>query len=62
MLQIFVSLLINTKSPNEIFSHGEIFQFAIHVQVMGAYGPLLLAPVEGFGGPLGPLTSGGNLF
>ena len=29
---------------------------------MGAYGPLLLAPVEGLGGPLGPLTSGGNLF
>ena len=28
----------------------------------GAYGPLLLAPVEGLGGPLGPLKCGGNLF
>ena len=29
---------------------------------MGAYSPLLIAPVEGLGGPLGPLPSGGNLF
>ena len=29
---------------------------------MGAYGPLLLAPAEGLGGPSGPLPSGGNLF
>ena len=29
---------------------------------MGAYGPLLLAPVGGLGGPLDPLTSGGDLF
>ena len=29
---------------------------------MGAYGPLLLAPAEGLGGPSGPLTSGGNLY
>ena len=28
----------------------------------GAYGPLLLVPVKGLGGPLGPLPSGGNLF
>ena len=28
----------------------------------GAYGPLLLAPAEGLGGPLGPLTCGVNLF
>ena len=28
----------------------------------GAYGPLLLSPAEGLGGPLGPLTCGGNLF
>ena len=29
---------------------------------MGTYGPLLIAPAEGLGGPLGPLTCGGNLF
>ena len=29
---------------------------------MGAYGPQLLAPAEGLGGPSGPLTYGGNLF
>ena len=29
---------------------------------MGAYGPLLLAPAEGLGGPSDPLTSGGDLF
>ena len=29
---------------------------------MGAYGPLLLAPVEGLGGSSGPLMCGGNLF
>ena len=28
----------------------------------GAYGALLLAPAESLGGPLGPLTCGGNLF
>ena len=28
----------------------------------GAYSPLLLAPAEGLGSPLGPLPSGGNLF
>ena len=27
---------------------------------MGAYGPLLLAPAEELGGPLGPLTRGGG--
>ena len=34
----------------------------IKLEGTGAYGPLLLAPVEGFGSPLGPLTCGGNLF
>ena len=29
---------------------------------MGAYGPLLLAHVEGLGGPSGPMPSVGNLF
>ena len=29
---------------------------------MGAYGPLLLAPAEGLGGPSGPLPCWGNLF
>ena len=28
----------------------------------GAYNPLLLAPLEGLGGPSGPLASGGNIF
>ena len=28
----------------------------------GAYGPVLLAPVEGLGGPSGPLTCGGIYF
>ena len=34
----------------------------LKLEGMGAYGSLLLAPVEGFGGPLGPLTCGDNLF
>ena len=32
------------------------------LECTGAYGPLLLAPAKGLGGPLGPLTCGGNLF
>ena len=32
------------------------------VEGMGAYGPLLLDSAEGLGGPLGPLTCGGDLF
>ena len=41
--------------------HG--FQYNIvQLEGMGAYGPLLLAPVEGLEGPSGPLTCGGNLF
>ena len=40
-----------TNPPNIILLEGT-----------GAYGPLLLAPAEGLGGPSGPLTCGGNLF
>ena len=32
------------------------------LEVMGAYGPLLLAPAEGLVGPSGPLTCGGIYF
>ena len=36
----------------------------VKLEGMGAYGPLLLAPAEGLGGPTayGPLTCGSNLF
>ena len=34
----------------------------LQLEGMGAYGPLLLAPVEDLGVPLSPLTCGGNLF
>ena len=34
----------------------------ISLEGTGAYGPLLLAPAEGLGGPSGPLPCGGIYF
>ena len=38
---------------------GRFFFTHVDQEGMGAYGPLLLAPAEGLGGPLDPLPSGG---
>ena len=43
-----------------VWTEGKIISLAQYLQLegTGAYGPLLLAPAEGLGGPSGPLICG----
>ena len=56
-----VNVILSIANKQRHLTEKELFKYQ-ELEGTGAYGPLLQAPAEGLGGPLGHLPSGGSLF
>ena len=62
MIQEIVDEAVINSNHENTDGGMEILCNILVLEGTGAYGPLLLAPAEGLGGPSGPLSCGGIYF